>query len=97
MKASEQCPKCESLKVGMVEVPDGDALCTMFRHQPVGMKKRETSREVEYVPVGQLEAWVCTECGYYETYVKAPSTVPFEELVGFRWLHPQPPEDGPYR
>ena len=61
------------------------------------MTARVEGHETEYVPVGQLEAWVCTECGFYETYVKDPSTVPFDELDGFRWVHPRPVEGGPFR
>src|SRR4051812_43947615 len=26
--------------------------------------------------IGKLEAYVCTECGYHETYVASPETVP---------------------
>lgn len=95
MKASKHCPKCESLSIGVIDVPDGAGVCVEIRLQPVGMKER--TDEACYAPAGGLEAWVCTECGYYETYVKDPSTVQFDQLVGFRWVYPKPHEDGPYR
>ncbi|GEM_PF-3259855 len=47
--------------------------------------------------VGQLEAFVCTECGYHETYVREPKTVPWNDLQGFTWVNPDPVADGPFR
>ncbi|MGE0401844.1 MAG: hypothetical protein AB7T06_34395 [Kofleriaceae bacterium] len=47
--------------------------------------------------VGQLEAYVCTECGYHETYVRDPRSVPWHDLQGFTWVNSEPPEDGPFR
>src|SRR5262245_58245088 len=47
--------------------------------------------------VGALEAYVCTDCGYFETFVKEPRTVAWEQLVGFSWVNPPPPEGGPFR
>lgn len=34
----------------------------------------------------EVEAFVCTECGYLEEYVKAPADVPWESLPLFRWV-----------
>ena len=39
----------------------------------------------------------CTECGYYETYVKRPATVRFAEIKGFRYVNPNAVEQGPFR
>jgi predicted Zn-ribbon and HTH transcriptional regulator len=47
--------------------------------------------------VGQLEAYVCTECGFHETYVREPKTVPWHDLQGFTWVNPDPIADGPFR
>lgn len=47
--------------------------------------------------VGQLEAYVCTECGYHETYVREPKTLPWDDLQGFTWVNSDPPEGGPFR
>ena len=46
---------------------------------------------------GMLEAFVCTECGYLETYVKDPTTVPFEKLRGFSWLNEPNAQRGTFR
>lgn len=49
----------------------------------------------------RLEAYVCGECGLYETYLATPPlewTPPLAERAdsGFRWLE-RAPEAGPYR
>jgi predicted nucleic-acid-binding Zn-ribbon protein len=50
----------------------------------------------ELLPLhGFLEAYVCTACGYYESYVKQPETVPWTKLEGFAWVNEA--ETGPYR
>ncbi|HSR48184.1 MAG TPA: hypothetical protein VLL77_09400 [Anaerolineales bacterium] len=36
-------------------------------------------------PVGNLEAYLCTNCGLFETYVKDPSSVPYESIIGITW------------
>jgi predicted nucleic-acid-binding Zn-ribbon protein len=99
MKSSKQCPKCHSLDIGVLEVaalPHGTEVLD-FRPQPVGVIRRRSWPVSVFVPVGRLEAWICTECGYYETYIKEPSSISFEELHGFRWGSQSPKNKGPYR
>ena len=98
MKASKQCPKCDSLKVGYLEnVLDrgqaGSAVQATVGHtEPHG---NWVIKSFEYV--GNLEAFICADCGYFEHYVKSPKEVPYDKLEGFHWLNPEPPEEGPYR
>lgn len=33
-----------------------------------------------------VEAYVCTECGYFEEYVSNPRDLPWESLPLFEWL-----------
>ncbi len=47
--------------------------------------------------LGRLEAYVCTACGYHETYVAEPANIPWEKLVGFAWVNEGAAADGPYR
>ena len=72
-----------------------------FKSQPVGfvVKKRQLGKRLieENVPTGELEAYLCASCGYFETYVKHAETIPFDELDGFSWLNPAIGEEGPYR
>ncbi len=99
MKASKQCPKCHSLDVGVLEVaalPHGTEVLE-FRPQPAGVVRRKSWPMPVFIPMGRLEAWICTACGYYETYVKDPSQVPFNDLYGFRWANPPSEPKGPYR
>jgi predicted nucleic-acid-binding Zn-ribbon protein len=47
--------------------------------------------------IGKLEAYLCADCGYHETYVKDPDSVAWEKLRGFAWLNPETDGSGPYR
>lgn len=47
--------------------------------------------------LGRLEAYVCTDCGYHETYVASPATVRWDKLVGFAWVNDPGEPEGPYR
>jgi hypothetical protein len=96
MKASKQCPKCHGHRVGHLEnVTDKDVghetAVLGFSH--VRGKWLGDSGEA----VGSLEAYLCAECGYYETYVKDPGSVPYDEMKGFHWVNDPPPPEGAYR
>jgi hypothetical protein len=47
--------------------------------------------------LGSLEAYVCTDCGYHESYVKDPGSLEWEQLRGFAWVNPKGDDAGPYR
>lgn len=99
MKTTKQCPKCQSLDIGVLDIaalPHGTEVLD-FRPQPAGVLKRRSWPMPVFIPVGRLEAWVCTACGYYETYVKEPNAVDFDNLHSFRWASQSPPPSGPYR
>ena len=97
MKASKQCPKCNSLRVGYLEtVADKGEYDTSTWSAAIG--KTETKGWFGGGKVvGELEAFLCADCGYFEQYVKSPEKVPYDKLQGFHWLNPEPPEEGPYR
>jgi predicted nucleic-acid-binding Zn-ribbon protein len=97
MKASKQCPKCHSLKVGYLEqaIDRGEYSSDTW---PAAVGKTEPrSWFAVGTVVGALEAYLCAECGYYETYVKDPATVPFDQLAGFHWLNETADPGKPYR
>ena len=85
MKKTWQCPKCQSQRVGYLEtLPDqrdgqdhdrkiGSAITSSLGPFGVGTM------------VGVIEAFVCTECGYFEEYVKEPTSIPWDQVSGFRW------------
>lgn len=100
MKKSKQCPKCHSLKIGLIEKQidrsgEYDTSRSRFvgEHKVPGLLWGQNDERV-----GTLAAYVCTACGYFESYVNGPESVPWNELVDFRWLNPAPPDsEGPFR
>jgi hypothetical protein len=113
VKRSKQCPKCQSLRIGyltrQVDIDDRIAqdkvpvtvAVAATRHLGIldEVRGEETLfEEARYRPlVGPLEAFVCTDCGYYETYVKDLKKIDWDKVIGFSWVNPKPPEDGPFR
>lgn len=83
MKKSKQCPKCDSLKVGYLEN-------VMAWGPPFYKPGRPFSR-------GDLAAFVCGDCGYFETYLTNPKTdlEKLSDIDGFRWLNAD--QNRPYR
>lgn len=98
MKKSKQCPKCDSLRVGYLEnMPDKIGCQREPRFAGTAQKHDHRWHERSYSFVGELEGYVCTDCGYVETYVKSPETVKFADLDGFVWLNAEPDPRGPFR
>ncbi len=110
MKRTKKCPKCDSLRIGYVDTQiDLDERAFRFeggaatRGKPpdrvVGHgKPLSTGAFAGASPlVGVLEAYVCTECGYHESYVKEPRTIDWVGIVGFTWVNPGAPSNGPFR
>lgn len=101
MKKNKCCPKCDSLRIGYLpEVPDSVGGGAYGRQglgdstsPPKGLWQ-EINHTGEY---HYVEAYICTECGYMETYAQSPGDIPFERLKGFTWVNPEQPEEGPYR
>ncbi len=89
MKKSGRCVKCGSAQVGRFEyvADESDATTepgktrTLWWQTEGGFFSSKTIQAA-------VEAYVCTECGYFEEYVKNPSAVPWEKLTPFRWHRP---------
>lgn len=100
MKDSKQCPKCNGLRIGYLEnLPDENAAGTAST-QAIGTSDvlEGSSLFGRYVHSRHdIEAYLCTDCGFLESYVKSPKTIPYESLKGFRWANPQSPPEGAYR
>lgn len=99
-----KCPKCGSGKIGhLAELNDEiggyePVFETLgVRIEPPNKYKWWMGPEYrgEVHREGALEAYVCTSCGFLETYVRDPRSVPFESLIGFTWVGAG--EGGPYR
>ena len=90
MKATWQCPKCQSRRVGYLKkVHDksrsgdtGRKLASQSVGKVLGMRATR--------PGGDIEAFVCTECGYFEEYVKDPQSIDWERFPDFRWCRREP-------
>ncbi len=92
MKRRKRCPKCGSDAIGHLDhLPDTMSSEQEISEQALGLVVRASGPE----KVGVIEAFVCTECGLLETYVRDPEGVPFEEIVGFSWVSAD--SEHPYR
>ena len=88
MKRTRQCPKCKGKKIGRI--------CTVMDDTSRGEKPRRLAetREGGFFRFGgtvysaEVEAYVCTECGYFEEYIKEPREVAWDRLETFSWLEP---------
>ncbi|MBA3459744.1 MAG: hypothetical protein H0T46_07270 [Deltaproteobacteria bacterium] len=47
--------------------------------------------------LGKLEAYVCADCGLYESYVQDPQAVQWRDIVGFSWVNEALESDGTQR
>jgi hypothetical protein len=98
VKNDKQCPKCKSLDIGFIEhQPDLRADSKTAYKRVAGLAPVLEGSASVIRKVGTLEAYVCMECGFYETYVRDPRTVEWESIAGFRRVNPDVAPDGPFR
>lgn len=89
IKTKRRCPSCHSSRIGVLEgVRDSSVDHLVVGQLATGLLRRN---------VGTIEAYVCTECGLYQPFIRHPRTIPYEQLQGFHWLAPRPAAGGPYR
>ena len=99
MKKTGICPKCDSQKIGFIENVLNKTQGTVGSRQvvgypkaPVGITRSETSSGflgsiVRNTSAGELEAFFCTECGFFETYIKNPAELDYEKIEGFKMIN----------
>ncbi len=98
MKQTGACPKCNSRKIGYLENvihrTEAEISSQLIRGHcpaPLGRTRSESGGLIKITkeePVGKLEAYFCCSCGFYETYIKEPSSIQFETIIGFKWANP---------
>ena len=98
MKQTKVCPKCNSNKIGYLENVIQRTEASVASQEvrghcpaPLGISRSESGGFIKVIkegPVGTLEAYICGSCGYYETYIKEPSSIQYETILGFKWLSP---------
>lgn len=111
MKVSKQCPKCRSLRIGRIGSQPDTAVTTEHKGATIavsGASERAAGLgptvdtgmlrwgEVATL-VGSLEAYVCADCGYYESYVVDPAATRWDLIRDFAWLNEPGAGAGPYR
>jgi predicted nucleic-acid-binding Zn-ribbon protein len=91
MKKTWKCPKCDSQRVGYLEEVLDEQDPTRRDHaRKVGMASAGSFLGLQaFSAHGRMEAFVCTDCGYFEEYVKDPHSVRWNDLQGFRWCRPE--------
>jgi predicted nucleic-acid-binding Zn-ribbon protein len=65
----------------------------MRRIQSSGLFGRTVETETA---TGEVEAYACADCGYFEEYLKDPSRIPWKEIANAEGWTP-PAGGGPYR
>jgi predicted nucleic-acid-binding Zn-ribbon protein len=91
MKATAVCPKCQSQNIAKVtHVADatsyygsGDDLTTNTGRAPVARRLLASVAEHgSQKTTGDVEAYVCMQCGYFEEYLADPTKVDWKHVVG---------------
>ena len=86
MRTTKQCPKCESLTIGIF--------------QKMHLSAGNTDGSVSLGGSFPMQAYSCADCGYFELYMQPLNTwkkPPDEYGLKFTWLRPPPPKTGPFR
>jgi len=100
MKKNKCCPKCDSLRIGhLAEVPD--SIGGAYSRQVLGDSSTPPKglwQEINHVSEPHhVEAFICADCGYMETYASDPASIPFDRLPNFTWVNPEHTKQGPFR
>jgi len=89
MKRNWQCPKCHSQRVGYLENVT-DVGEHGLESRKIGQAQTGSLFGLAVVEGhGDIEAFVCTDCGYFEEYVKQAQAIDWNGMRGFRWCHPE--------
>jgi len=109
MRTSQQCPKCQSRKLFVVDPVRLPVRELNDPGNPVqGTRVVPTTAAVTcgvvktVIEAGRIEAWVCAECGYLEYYAKNASSSLWElaqkpAQTGVRYLDGSPDTGTPFR
>jgi len=89
------CPKCKGTRIGFFEhVLDAysnnsaELRVTNREFRKLSAINESTGFFSSTLHEAVVEALVCTECGYFEEYIKNPGEVEWERLPLFRWYKP---------
>ena len=91
MKATATCPKCQSQHIARVtHVADatgyvgfGNDITANGGRAPVARRLlASVAEDGTQKTTGDVEAYVCTQCGYFEEYLADPTKVDWKHVVG---------------
>lgn len=99
MKTTGVCPKCTGKKLGhfstVLDTTKGGGPLVVRSLWRQFVKSGDGFFDPLVEVAAKVEAYVCTECGYFEEYVVNPAQVAWEKLDAFAW-HTVPAKE-PYR
>ena len=84
MKNETRCPKCGSLRIGRLQGVVETNLVIDGPDAGLSHPGQDILRD----------AYICGQCGYYETYVRTEDLALLENYPDFSWLGGQ---EGPFR
>lgn len=90
MKRTRQCPKCQSRRIGYLanlhdsghRGPSVRRVGQMAVGSFLGARMTQSG--------GEIEGYLCTDCGYLEEYVKQPHQLNWAAVTGFQWVNSPP-------
>ena len=98
MQRTKKCTKCQSDKVGYVSYQPDLGPDNAYSMRAIGVHLVTGPFQNWQDYIGTLEAYVCTSCGHYESYVANPARVDWSQIDGFQWVNlPKNDPQGPYR
>jgi len=95
MKRDGRCPKCQGERILHIESSRPEEQRMLWRRAERTGILGGTGHVLE--GVGRVEAYVCAGCGYLEEYICRPETIPWDDVVGARWVDAKAKREGPYR
>ena len=85
MKSGE-CLHCGGTKVGRLATLRDVGHNNQAHARALAVSEKAGWSGRSWIPQAEVEAYLCTECGYFEEYVSAPKDVPWASLEGFTWV-----------
>jgi hypothetical protein len=80
------CPKCHGQRIGRLSSVGDKGHFDRPGPRQIGRAATPGIFTENFEGHGQVEAYVCVGCGYFEEYVIDPASVPWEKLDGFQWV-----------
>ena len=99
MRESRQCPKCSDRRLVHLKEVYGHGQTLALQRQILRLAEPPLSAAflASRSRAGEVEAYVCTVCGYFEEYVLDVGEIDWDAIQGCTWHSKEEVEKGPYR